>query len=99
MGAGMSGASMAGAVAAGDLARAAPARRRTRHRTRMDITIGGRVERHARLLASLWLRRPSDYPGASYITSATRRATPSRSRYAPADSSPVLKQALTREGQ
>jgi [ribosomal protein S5]-alanine N-acetyltransferase len=57
--------------------------------------MGGRVERHARLLASLWLRHPSDYQGPPYLTSATRRATPRRSRYVPADGSRVLKQALT----
>jgi len=47
----------------------------------VDITISGKVERHARLLASRWLRHPSDYqgPARSHQRHAALRAR--RSRY------------------
>ena len=49
----------AGTGAAGDLARAAPARHTARGRSWLDITRGGTVQRHARLLASRWTSTPN----------------------------------------
>src|SRR6185437_8056799 len=85
----------AGAGAAGEPARAAPARHHAGDGSWVDITIGGRVERHARLLASRWLRHPSDYQEP--LTSRDRHAAlrPRRYRYVPTSGSPVLKQALS----
>jgi hypothetical protein len=64
----------AGPGAAGDPARAAPARHHPGDGGWLDIINGGRVERHAGLLASRWLRHLSDYQGPLTFTSATRPA-------------------------
>jgi len=53
----------AGTGTAREPARAAPARHSTGDSGWVDITDGGRVERHAGLLASRWLRHPSGYQG------------------------------------
>ena len=81
------------AGAAGEPARAAPARHHAGDGGWVDITIGGRVERHARLLASLasTLKR---LPGASFVTSATRRCAQGDPDTSRPTSRPVLKQAL-----
>jgi hypothetical protein len=61
--------------AAGDPARAAPARHHLcPGRGWVDITIGGRVGPHARLLVLRWIRHPSDYQGP--LTSDQRHAAP-----------------------
>ena len=56
--------------------------------------IGGRVERHARLLASHWIRHPCDYQGPLASHQRHAASCPSKIQICPAYGREVLKQAL-----
>ena len=84
----------AGPAAAGDPARAAPARHHAGNSSWLDITIGGRVERHE----GSWHRAGFDNQAITrgLLRSHQRHAVPcpGKSRYVP-PARPVLKQALS----